>query len=75
MQPAVPCSICRTTGGSLKANTHRPARVSIVRFGLTGVACWACYATVRARFLRGADPASGKRLAPGVPDFGPVPEF
>ena len=68
MTAAEPCSICGTTGGGMAANSHRPSRTSLARFGLGESACPACYDTVRKRHLRGADPATGEpRKRPGKP--------
>lgn len=61
MTAAAPCVLCLTRGGSLQANTHRPARVSLARFGVAGVACYACYVAARYRATHGLDPATGER--------------
>jgi hypothetical protein len=66
-EPAAPCVVCQSTGGAMQANTHRPARISLAPYGLPGVACHACYYTVRYRATHGLDPVSGRRLVPRKP--------
>ena len=56
------CVICHDRGGYLQANTHRPTRVSLVKYGVDGRACYGCYATVRYRASHGLDPVSGERI-------------
>jgi hypothetical protein len=59
---AVPCVVCRRTGGPMQENTHRPARVRLDRFGIEGVGCYGCYQRILYRSKHGLDPATGERL-------------
>lgn len=64
--PASPCVLCGTTEGHFKANTHRPARVSLARFGVEGKACHECYERSKYRHRRGLNVVGPLRRDAGV---------